>query len=183
MTGPFEPFENHTLGIKEPTEADLTSEEKANPKFSFIKTPPLKSIPGGQSEKVKDSPPKRNTRSGKQGGTPKPPPGPYKPGVIADGLTGSYVKIGMFWGMFDPHCGEAIVQNAEKMAQAADRIAKNSPKVRVFLEGLIATSEWGELVEAYLPVAAAIAVHHVPAIRRRFYQPATPQTDSGIGVA
>jgi hypothetical protein len=151
--------------------------EKSGPDFEVVaeKAPPRRLLPGrGAPQRetgAKDTPP-RSTRARKKasstgGAKPKVEVPEYQPGKIAEGLSTVYGGIGMMVGMFDPHCGGVIVSNAQAMANSMEKLAKESPAARAFLEKLITTSAIGEVVAAHLPVVAMIASHHIPAFRNR----------------
>lgn len=122
----------------------------------------IRSLPGGR----KDIPPKRPRRSASTKAS-MAAQDPIKPGAISEGIAQFYGFIGMSVGMIDPHCGGIIVQNAQPMANSLEEAAKTSPALRKFLEGLVTTSVWGQVMAAHAPVLTAIAAHHVPAIRDR----------------
>jgi hypothetical protein len=68
---------------------------------------------------------------------------------------------------FDPSCGRIVIENAEKCAEALDELAKTNTAVRNFLIGLCTTSAWGAVLMAHAPIVMAIAMHHVPALKKQ----------------
>jgi hypothetical protein len=88
-------------------------------------------------------------------------------GSITAGISQLYGQVGMFVGMFDKECGSAIVTNAQAMGASLEAAAKESPAMQEFLNKMITTSVWGQVIAAHLPVVMAISMHHVPAIRDR----------------
>ena len=68
---------------------------------------------------------------------------------------------------FDPSCGRIIIENSEKCADALDDLAKTNSAVRYFLITLFTTSAWGAVVMAHAPIVMAIAMHHVPALKKQ----------------
>lgn len=136
----------------------------------------------GSSTKEKDSPPK-STRSRRRESTSDGPavePPPYEPGRIAGALKETYGKIGVMVGMFDPFIGETCVRNAEQMANSMERLAKESPRTRAFLDKIITSSAVGEAIAAHSPLAMAIGMRFIPALRNRANQMAAQQAGSGM---
>lgn len=88
-------------------------------------------------------------------------------GGLKGPLTQLYVGIGMSVMPFDPSCGRTIIENADKCAEALDELAKTNTAVRNFLIGLCTTSAWGAVLMAHAPIVMAIAMHHVPALKKQ----------------
>jgi len=143
--------------------------------------------PGGTPDSPpRDTPPKRRKSAGTgTGATAKNATTaiPYTEGVISGGLQQFYGQIGMVVGMFDEHCGTAIIQNAIPMAASMEAWAKESPAAREFLNKLVTTSVIGQVIAAHTPMVMAIAMHHVPAIRKKFNPPVPAPGDSGTGAS
>lgn len=88
-------------------------------------------------------------------------------GGLRGPLTQLYVGIGMSVMPFDPSCGRIIIENAPKCAEALDELSKTNTAVRNFLIGLCTTSAWGAVLMAHAPIVMAIAMHHVPALKKQ----------------
>lgn len=88
-------------------------------------------------------------------------------GGLKGPLTQLYVGIGMSVMPFDPSCGRTIIENADKCAEALDDLSKTNTAVRNFLIGLCTTSAWGAVLMAHAPIVMAIAMHHVPALKKQ----------------
>jgi|SRR3954462_4416958 len=145
----------------------------------------LRGLPGGKRSAPKDTPPRRRTpRVSRTAGTSTPKEArvvdALPDGTIAAGMAEMYGQIGMFWGMFDPQCAAALTANAVEMGKSLEAVAKESPAVRDFLQKMVTTSAWGKVIAAHLPVAMAIAMHHVPAIQKRFNPGVPEHADTGM---
>jgi hypothetical protein len=92
---------------------------------------------------------------------------PMPRGGLRGPLTQLYVGIGMSVMPFDPSCGRTIIENADKCAEALDELAKTNTAIRNFLIGLCTTSAWGAVLMAHAPIVMAIAMHHVPALKKQ----------------
>ena len=105
----------------------------------------------------------------------KPKPAPKKPTgrapVLRTALQRFYENIGGLTLLFDPVCGQVIIDNAPRTAEAMDELAKQDPNVRRILLKLVETSALGTVVAAHAPIALAIYSHHVlPMMARRQMQ-------------
>lgn len=105
----------------------------------------------------------RKTRAKKEK-TPKPTPPKPRAGALKKPLMEMYGSIGMAVSMFDPQCGFAVMQNAEKCAEAMEGLARENEAVRRVVMNMIQTSVWGQVLAAHSPIIFAIAAHHVPKI-------------------
>lgn len=105
----------------------------------------------------------RKTRE-KKAKTPKPTPPKPRTGQLKKPLMEMYGSIGMAVSMFDPQCGFAVMQNAEKCAEAMEGLARENEAVRRVVMNMIQTSVWGQVIAAHSPIIFAIAAHHVPKI-------------------
>lgn len=83
-----------------------------------------------------------------------------RPTNLARALAKTYERIGAMLLIVDQPCGMAIINNADDMAASLDELAKTNPKVRKALESMIATSAWGNVIMAHVPVIMAISMHH-----------------------
>lgn len=117
--------------------------------------------------------PKKNGGKGSSGSarTPRTPKTRQAKALPKGGLKGPltqlYVGIGMSVMPFDPSCGRTIIENADKCAEALDELAKTNTAIRNFLIGLCTTSAWGAVLMAHAPIVMAIAMHHVPALKKQ----------------
>lgn len=79
-----------------------------------------------------------------------------------------YENVGGLTLMFDPVCGQVIIDNAPRTAEAMDELARQDIKIRRILERLVETSALGTVLAAHAPIAVVIYSHHVlPFIARR----------------
>ncbi len=90
---------------------------------------------------------------------------PYRAGQFVQPLTQMYAFIGMAVLPFDPTCGTAVMQSGEECAKSLDELAKSNIAVRRALYALTATSAWGAVIAAHVPILVAVGSHHVPAVR------------------
>ena len=160
--------------------------QETNPKRIPFKFGAKSTDTDSSSAPGKDVPPKRQRRTNtsstaSNGKTSRTVENDFRPGVIEAGLTGMYGQIGLMVGMLDPQCGSIIVQNAQTMAASMEAWAKESPTAREFLNKMVTTSVIGQVIAAHAPVVAAIAMHHVPAIRRKFNPDAPTNGETGMG--
>jgi hypothetical protein len=135
--------------------------------------PPKGPAPTSAAERV------RSRWRGKSDGTrADPSPGakrasrpiPPKPreGTLVKPLTELYVTAGMTIAPFDPACSMAIISNAEECARRLEMLARENESVRRAILAITATSAWGGVMVAHLPIIAMIMTHHgPPAIRER----------------
>lgn len=92
---------------------------------------------------------------------------PLPRGGLRQPLANLYTGIGMSVMPFDPACGRTIIENSDKCAETLDELAKTNTAVRNFLIGLCTTSAWGAVLMAHAPIVMAIAMHHVPALKKQ----------------
>lgn len=92
---------------------------------------------------------------------------PLPRGGLKGPLTQLYSGIGLSVMPFDPNCGRIILENAEKCAETLDELAKTNTAVRNALIALCTTSAWGAVIMAHAPIVMAIAMHHVPALKKQ----------------
>lgn len=95
----------------------------------------------------------------------KVPAPPMPKGGIAAPMAALYRKTGELIQPFDYGCGSVLIGGAEDCGKAWEELAKRNPAVRRFLLSLLSTSAVTELLIAHAPILAAVAVHHVPAVR------------------
>lgn len=107
---------------------------------------------GGRKEKPEEKP--------RRGRKPKKPVSRAKKGAFTEHLMGMYGMAGVAVYMRDEHCGQVILDNAEKCAEALDELAYQNESVRRVLDALVATSAFGQVVMAHAPIIMAMASHH-----------------------
>lgn len=106
----------------------------------------------GQKEKTEE-----RTRGRRQ---PKKPVSRAKKGAFVEPLMQFYGMAGMAVYVRDQHCGQAILDSAEKCAESIDELAYRNESVRRVLDSLVKTSTFGAVVAAHLPIILAVASHH-----------------------
>lgn len=85
-----------------------------------------------------------------------------RPGALVRPLADIYTSIGMVLVPFDPACGMALVDSAQKCAESLDALAQRNDSVRRLLLALTETSAWGGVLTAHLPLLLVIVAHHGP---------------------
>lgn len=100
------------------------------------------------------------TRGRPRARKPKRPVSRPKQGAFVEPLMQMYGLAGMALMMRDPHCGTAVMENAEACAKAMDELAYQNESVRRVLDTLVTTSAIGQVVMAHAPILVAIASHH-----------------------
>lgn len=112
----------------------------------------------------------RGLGKGKDSGTktekPKRETPPRRKGSLTKRLTEFYTFLGMSLMPFDPVCAAAVINSAEKCAEALDNLAYENDAVRRAIHMLLETSAWGQVAMAHAPILLAIGAHHVPAVQR-----------------
>ncbi len=83
-----------------------------------------------------------------------------KKGAFVEPLTQMYGFAGVALMMRDPHCGQVVLENAERCAEALDELAYQNESVRRVLDALTTTSAFGMVLMAHAPIIAAVASHH-----------------------
>lgn len=91
-------------------------------------------------------------------------------GGIAGPVAALYRRIGTFIQPFDPGCGNALVMGADDCGKAWEEVCKRNPQVRRYVMAMLATGANMELVVAHAPIIAAVAIHHIPAVRQMVTQ-------------
>ena len=162
-----------------------------------VKTPKPDDAPTA----AEDTPPgghrrKRPFRPQRQASAPAAKPvGMPPPGRITKGVNRLYRRAGKAVRAFDDGIGEAFIlisQNTagegepdDSVGAAWEDLARANPRIRAALVKLLAGGAWGALIEAHLPVVAAIIVKD--AVRRRIpfgrvlASMAEPEPDSAPG--
>lgn len=95
---------------------------------------------------------------------------------LKTGLTTLYAGVGTMVFTFDQQVGQVILQNAENCAESLDQLARENPKVKRALEGIMETSAWSGVIMAHLPIAVMIGTKYVPYLRDQYnglYEQAT----------
>lgn len=90
---------------------------------------------------------------------------PMPRGGIAAPMAALYKKTGEFIRPFDPGCGTALIMGASDCGKAWEEVCKRNPAVRKWILMLLSSGANMELLVAHLPILAAVAIHHVPAVR------------------
>lgn len=106
----------------------------------------------------------------------KPIP-PMPRGGIAGPITALYKRIGSFVQPFDPGCGTALIMGAEDCGKAWEEVCKRNPQIRRYILALLATGANAELIIAHAPILAAVAIHHIPAVRQMVAQTTQTMTE------
>lgn len=152
-----------TLSDSEDFLANLTA-DSVDPITSEFTAPDVK----GTKPKWWERPKKSSVKGTR---TPRPRKTAQAKALPKGGLKGPlsqlYIGIGMSVMPFDPSCGRIIIENADKCAEALDELSKTNTAVRNFLIGLCTTSAWGAVLMAHAPIVMAIAMHHVPALKKQ----------------
>lgn len=127
--------------------------------------------PSYDNDETAPEPPKRGlfsrlfSRKGSEDKPPKPVPAMPRGGV-ATAVAALYKRVGSFVKPFDPGCGTALIMGADDCGRAWEEVAKRNPAVRRWILALLATGANMELLVAHAPILAAVAIHHVPAVRQ-----------------
>ena len=64
-------------------------------------------------------------------------------------------------GMGDQHCSKAVLENAENMASALNKLAEESPTVAKVLNATLESSAWVNVAMAFGPVVIQVGAHHL----------------------
>lgn len=99
----------------------------------------------------------------------KPVP-PMPKGGIAGPIAALYKRAGTFIQPFDAGCGTALIMGADDCGKAWEEVCRRNPQMRRYVLAMIATGANMELLVAHLPIIAAVAIHHVPAVRQMVTQ-------------
>lgn len=138
--------------------------------------PPMADFePTPDNDETAPEPPKRGFfarfRKNKEGVIREAKPVPPMPrGGVATAVAGLYRRVGTFVQPFDPGCGTALIMGADDCGRAWEEVCKRNPQVRRFILALLATGANMELLVAHMPILAAVAIHHVPAVRQMVTQ-------------
>lgn len=79
---------------------------------------------------------------------------------LAKALEQQFTAVGFVIFPFDQVCGGHVMERAEPLAVALDRLAKENPKVKKALEGLLQVSTWGEVLTQAAILIGPILLHH-----------------------
>lgn len=96
-------------------------------------------------------PPKAPATVSEQESVPMPPKG-----TIATEMSSLYTFAAIPLMAIRPETAGAIVENADQIGKAWEKLAEANPKVRAALLGLAQTSMWGALAMAHLPIVMAL---------------------------
>lgn len=108
----------------------------------------LRSISGG------------NARTDKGDTAAIPVPDKPRPGSLVPQLESLYAGIGMALLPFDPVCGQAVINASTACAETLENLARENPAVRRAILRLVATSVWGQVIAAHMPILIVVASHH-----------------------
>jgi hypothetical protein len=81
---------------------------------------------------------------------------PYREGVVKKGLTKFYTLIAMMLMLVDQDVAKVVLNNAEAMAASWEILARQNPRIRRILYGLISTTGWGLVVGAHVPIFVVV---------------------------
>lgn len=109
-------------------------------------------------------------RKNKSDGKKMKPIPPMPKGGIAGPIAALYKRAGKFIQPFDPGCGTALIMGADDCGKAWEEVCKRNPQMRRYVLAMLATGANMELLVAHLPIIAAVAIHHVPAVRQMVTQ-------------
>jgi hypothetical protein len=91
---------------------------------------------------------------------PKRTPGRKK--NLTEPLANQITWLGTGVTFMRPITGIAIIDKADDVAAALNELAKANPRLYAVLEKLVSGNEWGKLVTACMPIAAAAFVESQP---------------------
>lgn len=95
---------------------------------------------------------------------------PMPKGGIAGPVAALYKRAGTFIQPFDAGCGTALIMGAEDCGKAWEEVCKRNPQIRRYVLAMLATGANMELIIAHAPILAAVAIHHIPAVRQMITQ-------------
>jgi hypothetical protein len=104
----------------------------------------------------------------------------YRPGILVKPLRDLYTSVGTLVLPFNQPVGTAFIQNAEACARSLDDAARQDPRIRKALMALIASSVWGQVIAAHMPILLALAMTYGPA--RHALAPQPPEPTEGDDV-
>lgn len=90
----------------------------------------------------------------------------YRPGILVKPLTDLYKSVGLMVLPLNQPVGTAFIQNAQECAQSLDDAARQDPRVRRFLMGILATGVWGNVLVKHMPILLALAATWGPMKQR-----------------
>jgi hypothetical protein len=102
----------------------------------------------------------RRGRDRRKPSTPRPPKPEKTIPELKNGVEQLYVFISVALMPVDPSCATIIANSAGPASDALIALAKENPAVRRFLGSLTATSAWGTVIAAHMPIAIAVSSHH-----------------------
>lgn len=114
-------------------------------------------------DKVEKDNPIRKRGDKKTTAAKKPAPAPpaSQAKKLCEPLPDLYRMIGMGVATVDEQCGLEIASRADSLGESWLQLAETSPGFRRFLNRLNQANGWGGVLAAHLPLAIAIASHHV----------------------
>lgn len=93
-------------------------------------------------------------------------PAPKMPADLGKQVAELYALAGMMLAPFDMHCAGAVMESAERCGEAWEDLARHNEAVRRVLVSLVQGSDWSKVILANGPIISAIAIHHVPIVRK-----------------
>lgn len=102
--------------------------------------------------------------------TPVEPPTPpkHKPKQLESQLAGMYTMAGLGVFSFDQQLGAVIMSKSDECAKALSDVADKNPAVKKALNNMLATSAWGAVISAHLPIVVLAATKYVPQLNERY---------------
>lgn len=115
--------------------------------------------PDGEPEAETEAPPKKGARP--RPGTASPTRKPSSPASLQAQLAELITGLGGAVAFANPVDGQIIADQADALASALDRLAKQNPMVRRVLQSLLIGGAWGEVLSVVvLGVVLPIAMNH-----------------------
>lgn len=142
-------------------------------------TPALEELQalGTIAEAAEDTPPGQPPKGKRKGPKAAAPLPPWRAGQIAKVVNRRYRQVGRIVRMFDYDIGTAIIATTRKpdpedddddvltAGEAWEALAKNNPRVRVWLMRMVVGGSYSDLFNVHLPILLAIVMKE--SIRRR----------------
>lgn len=91
----------------------------------------------------------------------KPPRARKNSEQLKSSVAEMYMSVGMMVVPFDPQCGMVVCNSAESCADSLVKAAEENDAMMRTLQAMVATSAWGGVIAAHLPIIMAVMAHHV----------------------
>lgn len=137
----------------EPAPGPVKPPRDTPPKAVKVNLPPPK----------EKGPPKETPKARTRTDAPPKKPGSGKPGrkpELQVRIEGGFMTIAMGVSIINFPDGQIIGENAESLAAAWYKVARQNDAVRVFFERMTQTGAWGEAIATTAMVAVPIAQNH-----------------------